>query len=228
MTDLLQDQIEYYSARAPEYDEWVNRQGRYDYGDAEKRQWQREVQLVRDQLLSAAHVEQALELAPGTGVWTLDLVKIADRVTAIDASPEMIAINRAKVDSDQVEYQLADIFSWRPRRQYDLVFFGFWLSHVPAERLSPFLDTVRQALKPGGRLFLVDSQKAEKIVLRDQGNEGRDNIQKRVLNDGRQFEIVKVYYDPAQLTGVLRAHGFDITVQPTPNYFIYADGIKSS
>lgn len=228
MTDLLQDQIEYYSARAPEYDEWVNRQGRYDYGTAEKRQWQREVQMVRDQLLSAAHVEQALELAPGTGVWTLELVKIADRVTAIDASPEMIAINRAKVASDQVEYQLADIFSWRPRRQYDLVFFGFWLSHVPAERLSPFLDMVRQALKPGGRLFLVDSKKAEEVVLREQGNERRDNIQKRALNDGRQFEIVKIYYDPAQLTGALRAYGFDITVLATPNYFIYADGIKSS
>ena len=139
MKDLLRHQIDYYSARAPEYDEWFYRQGLYDHGEAQKRQWEREAQIVRDQLLGAHQFDHVLELAPGTGIWTGELVKIAKRVTAIDASPEMISINRAKVRSDKVEYQLADIFAWQPQIQYDMVFFGFWLSHVPAERLSAFL-----------------------------------------------------------------------------------------
>ena len=29
---ILQEQIDYYRARAAEYDEWFNRQGRYDRG----------------------------------------------------------------------------------------------------------------------------------------------------------------------------------------------------
>ncbi len=227
MKALLRHQIEYYSARAPEYDEWFYRQGLYDHGEAQKRQWEREAQIVRDQLLGAGRFAQVLELAPGTGIWTQELVKIGERVTAIDASAEMIAINRAKVRSDRVDYQLADIFRWQPQIQYDMVFFGFWLSHVPADRLSGFLTTVHRALKPGGRLFLVDSQKAEQSTSAEQDIETRDDLQKRILNDGRQFEIVKIYYDPAALTRTLRAHSFEIDVRATPTYFIYADGSKS-
>jgi hypothetical protein len=29
---ILAEQIEYYEARAPEFDEWLERKGRYDYG----------------------------------------------------------------------------------------------------------------------------------------------------------------------------------------------------
>jgi hypothetical protein len=28
--------------------------------------------------------------------------------------------------------------AWRPDRRYDVVFFGFWLSHVPLERFAAF------------------------------------------------------------------------------------------
>ena len=227
MTELLQHQIEYYRARAPEYDEWFYRQGLYDSGEAQKLQWECEAQIVRDQLYSSSGHANALELAPGTGIWTQELVNIADRVTAIDASAEMMAINRAKVDSDKVDYQLANIFQWQPQTRYDMVFFGFWLSHVPADRFTAFLRMVHQAIKPGGRLFLVDSLKGEQSRPAEQDIRARDDLQKRILNDGRQFEIVKIYYDPADLTAMLRAHGFDNTVQVTANYFIYADGRKS-
>lgn len=228
MTELLQDQIEYYRARAPEYDEWFYRHGRYDQGEAHTRQWQREVQQVRDQLHRDPGFGHILEMAPGTGIWTTELIQIGARVTALDASPEMIKINRAKLLSDKVDYQLTDLFSYEPQRQYDMVFFGFWLSHVPAERLSPFLDMVQRALKPGGRLFFVDSA----AVDRSRSHRGTANLggelQRRVLKDGRQFDIVKIYYDPAELTEALRRRGFDIEVRSSGDFFIYADGLKSS
>ncbi len=34
---LIEEQIAYYRARAPEYDEWFFRQGRYDHGEAFRR-----------------------------------------------------------------------------------------------------------------------------------------------------------------------------------------------
>ena len=228
MTNLLQNQIEYYRERAPEYDDWFYRRGRYDQGEAHTLQWWREVQQLRDQLHGGAKSRDILEMAPGTGIWTAELVEIAERVTALDASPEMININRAKLLSDKVDYQLTDLFAYQPARQYDMVFFGFWLSHVPADKLTRFLDAVHAALKPGGRLFFVDSR----AVDRARSHTGTANLggdlQRRVLNDGRQFDIVKVYYEPAALTAVLRNHGFDIQVQVTENFFIYADGCKAA
>jgi demethylmenaquinone methyltransferase/2-methoxy-6-polyprenyl-1,4-benzoquinol methylase len=226
MSDLLQEQIEYYRARAPEYDDWFYRRERYDQGEAHRRQWQLEAQRVRDRLHSVADFDHILEMAPGTGIWTAELAQIGERVTALDASPEMININRAKLLSDRVDYQLTDLFDYQPERRYDMVFFGFWLSHVPADRLSRFLETVYAALKPGGRLFLVDSREVDLSKNRT----GTENLgaerQRRVLGDGRQFNIVKIYYDPAELTEILRAHGFDIEVKRTENFFIYADGRK--
>ena len=227
MTDLLQHQIDYYRARAPEYDEWFYRLGRYDRGAAHTRQWQAEAQQVRDQLHRQAGFAHILELAPGTGIWTGELIQIAERVTALDASPEMIHINRAKLQSERVAYRQVDLFEWRPQRQYDMVFFGFWLSHVPAEKLAAFLDRVNAALKPGGRLFFVDSRPAEQSTSTGQSIATDGELQHRVLKDGRQYEIVKIYYQPAQLTETLRAHEFDIAVQATDNFFLYADGVKT-
>lgn len=227
MTDLLQQQIDYYRARAPEYDDWFYRRGRYDLGEAHTRQWQQEVQQISIQLHDDAEQGHILELAPGTGIWTAELIQIGARVTALDASPEMIEINRAKLASDKVEYQLTDLFAYQPAREYDMVFFGFWLSHVPADKLAAFLNLAHAALKPGGRLFIIDSRAVD-LSRRHAGtaNLGGE-LQRRELSDGRQFDIVKIYYDPAQLTERLRAHGFDITVQTTDNFFIYADGRKA-
>ncbi len=227
LSDLLQQQIAYYRARAQEYDQWFYRQGYYDWGAAFKQRWQREAQIVREQLHSSAGKAHILEMACGTGIWTQELIQIGAHVTALDASPEMIAINQAKLQSKQVTYQQANLFQWQPPRQYDMVFFGFWLSHVPAEQLSPFLQTVYRTLKPAGRLFFVDSQQAETASPHRRTIQLNDSRQSRALNDGRRFEIVKIYYDPRQLSETLRQHGFAIRVQATPTYFIYADGRKT-
>ena len=163
---------------------------------------------------------------PAPGIWTSELLKIGDHITALDASAEMIAINRAKLQSDRVHYQQTDLFSWQPEQEYDMVFFGFWLSHVPTNKLSQFLTVVHRALKKGGRLFLVDSQKPDFSNPQTQTENLGDERQKRVLKDGRQFEIVKIYYQPPKLSATLRQHGFDIEVQTTPDHFLYADGVK--
>jgi SAM-dependent methyltransferase len=83
-----------------------------------------------------------LELACGPGVWTGQLLRYATDVTAVDASPEMLAIAAARFGSQRVRFVQADLFTWKPDRRYDVVFFGFWLSHVPAERFESFWSLV--------------------------------------------------------------------------------------
>ena len=83
-------------------------------------------------------VGTVLELACGTGHWTGQLLRHAGEITAVDASPEMLQIARARVESDKVRFVCADIFSWAPEQRYDVVFFGSWLSHVPLERFDAF------------------------------------------------------------------------------------------
>ena len=96
---------------------------------------------------------KCLELACGTGLWTACLARGAAGLTAIDAASETIEINRTKIGDAQVRYVIADLFEWRPIETYDFIFFGFWLSHVPARQFNRFWEMVRAALKPDGRGF---------------------------------------------------------------------------
>src|SRR5258708_38069310 len=145
---LIAEQITYYRARAGEYDEWWFRAGRFDRGPSLNAAWVADVAIVETALfafLDAARPQRVLELACGTGLFTRHLAPRVPRVTAVDASPEVIACNRTRVTADNVEYVEADLFSWRPVQRYDAVFFSFWLSHVPDERFATFWKTVAGA-----------------------------------------------------------------------------------
>jgi ubiquinone/menaquinone biosynthesis C-methylase UbiE len=225
MDDVLRDQIDYYRARAGEYDEWFYRVGRYDRGEALNRQWFDEVTHVMDAVKALPREDYALELAAGTGNWTRELATLAGHVTVVDASAEMIAINREKVARPNVTYVQADLFEWQPDREYDLVFFAFWLSHVPPERLSGFLEQVRRATKLGGQVFIIDSLPDDTSSAANHAAYDPDDIYHvRQLNDGRSFKIVKIFYEAESLQRQLTDAGFDATISTTGRYFWYARG----
>ncbi len=225
--EILQDMQAYYRARASEYDEWFYRRGRYNRNPETNTRWFAEADEVFAALEVAQLTGDVLELAPGTGIWTERLLRTATTVTAVDASTEMIAINQAKVQSKRVTYIQADLFTWQPERAYDAVFFGFWISHVPRERLGNFLQRVTERLRPGGKVFFVDGRREPTSTASDhQLPEANNQVMKRILNDGRAFEIVKIFYDPNKLTTQCTQAGLDIKVQETATYFLFGSGTR--
>jgi len=218
----LREQVAYYRARAEEYDEWFLRLGRYDRGPEHRAQWQSELQLVEDELRRQLPVEHALELACGTGLWTRHLAQGAVSVLAVDASPEVIALNRRRTDASNVEYVLADLFAWDPpAHSFDLVFFGFWLSHVPADRFEGFWSMVRHALRPEGRVFWIDSQLDQASTAKDHDALDRSGVTRRRLNDGQEFQIVKMFYEPQDLEQLIGRLGFKGWVRSSGAFFHY-------
>ena len=228
MTDnILKQQIQYYRARANEYDEWFYRKGRYDRGAQDNQRWFNEVAVVKNTLHQIGVVDDILELACGTGIWTQELLNIGKKITAIDASEEVITINRSKLNSPSVEYHLIDLFTWEPDTEYNLVFFAFWLSHVPPKLLDSFLKKVYQSVRFGGQVFIIDSRfeptsTAKNHILKDDGN----IYKSRKLNDGQEFQIVKIFYQPDELQDKLKQVGFHAEAKVIDNYFIYAHGAK--
>lgn len=224
---LIQEQIAYYEARANEYDEWFYRIGRYDRGSELNQRWFDDVAVVRRALHQLGHVERILELACGTGIWTQELLKIGEKITALDASRKSIEINQRKLGPSNVEYRQQDLFSWEPNAEYDLVFFSFWLSHVPPSLLNEFLTKVYKSVRSGGQIFAIDScfdptSTAKNHILRDD----KSVYYKRKLNNGQEFQVVKIFYQPDDLKEKLTQVGFNADVKLTENYFIYASGMK--
>ncbi len=221
---LLAEQRAYYRARAGEYDEWWQRQGRYDHGPDARRHWHDEVTAVERALDAFAPGGDVLELAPGTGWWTERLARRATTLTCVDASREVIAINRARLAGAghaQARYLEADLFRWRPDRKYDVVFFSFWLSHVPWECFEEFWAIVATALRPSGRVFLIDSCRETTSGARDHHQPVEAGLQERRLNDGRTYRIVKLFYEPDSLAARLGQFGWRAEMHRTECYFIY-------
>ncbi|MEM7533167.1 MAG: class I SAM-dependent methyltransferase [Chloroflexota bacterium] len=230
-SQILDEQIAYYRARASEYDEWFMRQGRYDHGEAHTRQWFAEVEEIRQALALFNPTGGVLEIASGTGWWTEQLVRYADTVVAVDAAMETIEINKqrlhaAQVPAEKVEFIHTNIFDWNQDHaadgQFDAAFFSFWLSHVPPDRFDEFWALVRRSLKPNGRVFVIDSLYNQGSTANDQYLPERENpIMQRRLNDGRTFDIVKVFYRLEQLMERLQALGWTAELKQTDNHFFY-------
>jgi SAM-dependent methyltransferase len=203
-SDVLGEQKRYYAERAPEYDDWWFRRGRYARDPERERHWLHDVAELEEGLREFAPGGDILELAAGTGIWTRRLVPMADRVVAVDANAETLALN-----TPAAELVVADVFAWQPPRQFDLVFFSFWLSHVPQERFDEFWTLVRSALRPDGRVCLIDSGPPEVA--------GDSELQVRQLADGREFTIVKRFWTPAELAERVSALGFQLDLRLTGN-----------
>jgi len=222
---ILAEQVAYYRKRAGEYDEWWFRTGRYDHGDELNAAWNadaREVEAALTSWIDARKPARALELACGTGIFTRWLAPRVGSLLALDASPEVQAINRDRVGATNVRYEIADLFAWEPSERYDVVFMSFWLSHVPEDRFDAFWSKVRAALAPGGSAYVIDSGWDMTSSARNHVRPDREaGVAERKLNDGSQYRIVKIFHEPDVLAARLRTLGFASRIVHTPRYFIH-------
>jgi demethylmenaquinone methyltransferase/2-methoxy-6-polyprenyl-1,4-benzoquinol methylase len=202
---VVREQIAYYRARAAEYDRVY----------AEREDLAVLLPLI-DTLPVAGDV---LELACGTGQWTALLAARARSVTAVDAAPEALAIAQERVGSTKVRFECADVFAWRPPRRYDTVFFAFWLSHVPPERLPAFWNTVADALAPAGKVVFVDTGREEAASEDVLAGQPIPSVRRR-LDNGSEYRVVKVFHDPDRLVRDLGALGWSARVRPVGTHFI--------
>jgi demethylmenaquinone methyltransferase/2-methoxy-6-polyprenyl-1,4-benzoquinol methylase len=220
--DLLDEQIAYYRARAPEYDDWWLRRGRYALEGDLRRAWDADVAEVEDAVDDFGPTGAVLELAAGTGIWTERLARVATTITAVDSSPEALARNRARVAGAgaDVEHVVADLFAWEPPQRYDVVFFSFWISHVPPGRFDGFWATVDRALAPGGRAYLIDNAPTSEWIDSEGG------VSRRELADGRTFDIVKRYWSADDLAARLRPLGWVADLQQTERFFLHGSVVR--
>jgi demethylmenaquinone methyltransferase/2-methoxy-6-polyprenyl-1,4-benzoquinol methylase len=212
--------IDYYEARAPEYDDWYLRRGRYERGAVHDAAWNAELDAAGRWLDSLPWQGEIVELAAGTGWWS-PLLASRGELSLYDTSPSALDRARERLVAHGLRAHLHVRDAWaEPDRQVDGLFLGFWLSHVPRARLAGFLELAHRWLKPGGRLAFIDSLPDAASGAIDHPHPA-DDLALRRLDDGREFTIVKVDYEADELEAVLIAVGFDdIDVSTTGRFFL--------
>ena len=208
--DVLASQADYYRRRAGEYDATA-------YGDLVAAR-ARIARLVAEMQPSGS----VLEIACGTGMWTEALAARAERLTALDVAPEALAIARERVPSNNVTFEVADIFAWETSARFDVIFFSAWLSHVPTGRFDEFWQLLRGLLADGGRVLFIDEhvvERAKESYLPED-----DEIVERRLQDGTTYRIVKNFVDPEQLERRLRDIGWACRLRRDDDDWVWVCG----
>jgi demethylmenaquinone methyltransferase/2-methoxy-6-polyprenyl-1,4-benzoquinol methylase len=201
------EMLAYYEARAPEYDDWYLRRGRYSHGPEEDAAWSADLGRAREWLAVLPWRGEILEIAAGTGWWS-PVLAAKGRLTMIDGAEAPLRIARERLAALGLTAETLVRDAWaRPDRTFDGLFAGFWLSHVPQERLAAFFALARAWLRPGGTFAFIDSVLDPASGATDNPRPA-DGASIRRLADGREFRIVKEFYAAERLEDELARAGF--------------------
>jgi len=108
--------------------------------------------------------KKILDAGAGTGRLSVRLHKVGAEVTALDISPEMLAILQQKDPKIEVVEGDMEAMPFKDET-FDTVFCSLALVHL--RDIEPFLDESYRVLKDGGRLILVNIHYRKPAVLHD-------------------------------------------------------------
>jgi ubiquinone/menaquinone biosynthesis C-methylase UbiE len=174
---------EYYQQRAAEYDEVYRKPERQD-----------DLAALRRLLPPLVAGHRVLEIAAGTGYWTQVLSAAAVSITATDLNAETLQVAAGRdYGGAAVSLQIADAYALQSvPGDFDLVFCGFWWSHLRRADVPRFLAGVRARVAPGTGLVLLDNRyvPGSNYPIARISDAG-DTYQRRRLSDGREYEVLK-------------------------------------
>jgi len=186
-------------------------------------------------------VNTSLDLACGTGVLCEILHARGIKASGMDFSEGMIAI--AKERNSEIEYEVADMITYRPEKYFDLVTCtGDALNHImDLEDINRIFENAYTYLNTGGyfifdilnekevpmeepiELDFSETIKAQFLVTHD--HDGKINLQTTVFENGvKQFQenIREIVHDEKKICSLLEKNGFHVL--KCANHFLENEG----
>lgn len=210
--------LPYYAKSSPDYDLIYNEEECQDDLDA-----------VRQHLAIVLKGHTVLELACGTGYWTEVIADVADKIVAIDLSPEMIEEARAReLPPEQVTFRVADAYALPDDLgDFTAVFIGFWWSHVKRETQEKFLAQLKAKVGKDVMLVLLDDDYVEGIspTIARTDSEG-NTYHLLTAPDGERYEVPKTYPSDSALRKKLASSVREIKIARNEFYWILTCRLK--
>jgi predicted TPR repeat methyltransferase len=140
----------------------------------------------------------ALEAGCGTGLVTLEIAPLVNRLTAVDTSIEMLHILQEKITTlhvDAIETQCLDLSSpaasFEHARSFDLIYSSMTLHHI--SDTAGFIGRISNMLAPGGIIAIADLDREDGLFHDDPAEE---------VHHG---------FDRTELTAMMQMAGLEVT-----------------
>lgn len=202
--------LDFYDRRLPEYDRVYELPER-----------QADLDRLKARVKGALTGHRVLELACGTGYWTVVAAESAALVLATDASLKALAVARTRGQPRNVRFEQLDAF--HPdhcSEDFSAVLAGFWLSHVSRDRMTAFFGALARGMGEGARAVLMDNRYVEgsstPVSRRD---EDGNTYQLRRLRDGTEYELLKNFLTAGELEQLAGAVGREVEVKELEYYW---------
>jgi len=167
---------------------------------------------------------RVLEIACGTGWWTLHGARLARRWLATDLNPETMAVARAKtMPEGKVEFRAVDAYTLAELgdETFDAAFAGCWWSHVTLARLPSWLENLHARLDAGARVVMLDNSYVQTSSTPISRTDADGNTyQMRTLDDGSMHEVLKNFPTPQQAFAMLGPRARDPKWTAFTHYWI--------
>jgi SAM-dependent methyltransferase len=182
----------YYRERAAEYDAIYTKPERQD-----------DLAKLHAALPGLVAGRRVLEIAAGTGYWTAVLSASASAITATDINSQTLDVARGRdFGPADLTFQVADAYALdQVPDEFDTAFIGFFWSHVLRADLPRFLAGLTARLGTGATVIVLDNRYVPgSSTPISRTTAGGDSYQRRMLADGRDFEILKNFPSREQFT----------------------------
>ncbi|MEK0423379.1 MAG: hypothetical protein RLZ95_1289 [Bacteroidota bacterium] len=150
--------------------------------------------------LNNQNFKHCLEIGCGTGKNTVWLETIAEQITAVDLTPEMVEKAKKKIKTNKVQFVIADINKeWDfANMQYDLATFSLVLEHI--ENLNPIFEKLSHCIQPSGYVYIGELHPFKQYA----GSKAR-------FDNGSGEQAVDCYnHHVSDLIDAAAAHGFSL------------------
>jgi len=190
----------YYSKRTQEYEKIYQRDDPVRQNEQNK---------IAEEIKKIFYNKNVLEVACGTGFWTVFLSETANKIVATDNSNEVLKIAKHKKYNCPIDFLKCDAYNLPfPACSFDGGLANFWFSHISKDKIELFMDDFHRVLTDKAIVFIADNVFNEGIggkLVRDKGNDNTYKI--RVLENGDQYKVLKNYYSEEELVKIFNRSG---------------------
>lgn len=204
--------VDYYRRRAREYEAI--------YAKPER---QADLSFLKKYVPERLAGRRVLEVACGTGYWTVLAARTAASISAVDAAEEPMRIAMAKDYGERnVRFELADAYALSPLLgTFDAALAVFWWSHIPLGRIAEFLASLHARLQLGARVVLMDNRYVDgsSTPISERDAEG-NTYQLRRLADGSENRVLKNFPTEAELRAQLAPQAREFSYRALDYYWL--------